>query len=44
MVMTIFPFGQHDDDVDASSGAFNRLAAGRGGIFEAVHPSGDRRV
>lgn len=27
MVMTAFPFGVHDDDVDASSGAFNKLAA-----------------
>lgn len=25
-VMTAFPFGVHDDDVDASSGAFNKLA------------------
>jgi predicted phage terminase large subunit-like protein len=25
-VMHAFPFGQHDDDVDASSGAFNKLA------------------
>jgi predicted phage terminase large subunit-like protein len=25
-VMTTFPFGKHDDDVDASSGAFNRLS------------------
>ncbi|MBV9849829.1 MAG: phage terminase large subunit [Armatimonadetes bacterium] len=25
-VMTVFPNGQHDDDVDATSGAFNKLA------------------
>jgi predicted phage terminase large subunit-like protein len=44
-VMTIFPFGEHDDDVDASSGAFNKLTEGSGGgIFEAPHPSGSRRV
>jgi predicted phage terminase large subunit-like protein len=29
-VITTFPFGAHDDDVDASSGAFNKLA-GRSG-------------
>lgn len=26
-IMTSFPFAAHDDDVDASSGAFNKLAA-----------------
>lgn len=41
-VMTAFPFGQHDDDVDASSGAFNRLTdGGTGRMEEHDHPFPD---
>jgi predicted phage terminase large subunit-like protein len=40
-VMTIFPFGSHDDDVDASSGAFNKLAVGGGEVIITDNPFND---
>jgi predicted phage terminase large subunit-like protein len=41
-VMEGFPFGVHDDDVDASSGAFNKLAV-EGRASWQPDPFGDRR-
>lgn len=42
-VMTAFPFGAHDDDVDASSGAFNKLAIPRMTIESGSNPTAGRR-